>query len=1606
MPQFVSQLGQAQLILNASEPVADRGGNYSRVHVEMFLNCGNGASFTGNPVSWNLNIEGIQFSGTFTFDFRRTTSVFVGAADVNITHNSDGRRTINTSGSVGPNGTSAVGSGSTGGNWALTNLVPLPPTNLRLAFASSDTIRVDWNGPSGGSRPDRTISQFSPNPNYASVAQHDVYGENDTWTGLTPNTTYYFRILSQNSSGNSEWVNGSFRTNIGVPGTPTNVFASKITPTSFQLDWVKASNNQGQDPKRYEVQYGTSSSFTGASTLLVNSAATTATLTNLPPGTQTYVRVRAGNDAGWGPYSPQGGQTTLPSTSPTLTVLPAVSGKSATVSMTSPSGVSGVDRWLVFVTDKTTGLTSSYGSTASTYSVTGLTPGRQYGFQASAIIGTYTSPRSAENLLTMPAPSTGTGTYFDGSKTGTADQSYGWTGTPDNSTSFLRGKGVTGWEGVALGDGAVSLSRATGGIDDQFYGQMLALADLSNEPQSFRVGQKSNPTSWSPIEESTPYNASMFVNVVRDLPIMITIIWFDINGNLISTSYGTPKIVKASDDWVRVDATLRSPARAARAAIGIQDAAGNGTTERYIWDDVPNDSWSMAYSEGSTANSRTNYIRNPSSEGSTRAFWGFLGSGETYVTLGDDGTLGRAHLAQFISTADQGYRGVRIGDDTKRPAAAPGTRWWGRAKVKLSDAIFGYRKFSAMVAFRNSQGAQLDTTPALISQSDTDNVTHRWIGQPYYSKSERILPTGQRIVNHAQNPNFGAEAGAWGYVLESDIRYLIQKDGSARITSSTGSGQSFVIRAEPAKNYTLVLMAKTYLGSSFQIAGLQGQSYQANLENVTEWTELRFNVTTTATQNGFIFLGNIGGKAGAGFQLKQITLVEGWDYRGPAFDGTTPDEGWTQSDQQTIEFIPEGVFFRWQGLAHNSPSERYEGRTRRVNLASDPMGLRQNITPNTLGYETRWFGGGESAGTSIIQRSRMDGPVGLEAYQEKTWTVVRPDGKSYDVGWTHSYGAGAGYPVTPWETISISTMVRASRTQPADAQGRNQNGMFVSWHRADGTLLDNSFGGVQPVLQAGVWTEYKGTFVVPSGAAFASFVTMVYLDDCRVGDKLAQGALIVEDGPTAGPFFHGGYTGLKSGVLHRWRGSANASISERITDNDKVLINYHPNPKAANDTFGYGTANEAALTRVTTSKLGTTAVRTTFTGSSISDSGLHFSAGFNVPEGLWWTSLTIVSPTAMKLKFSPQGGAFDPVYTTVEFDLEAGVAKRVQFPFRSNGAFQATYILRREPGLLGYFDVRDIVISKEPNVQFDGSTPSTAVLATGKANDLVEFIVAADAPASGVATADLVIWRDSVSTNLSTDAFAFDEILLSQDDRSTPPPYFYGNQNWQRTLSGDTVSVDAAQLMLRGLISYFDGSTPDRPDARFDWVGPVNASISTMTRLDVAASNPLADPDVPAIPSAPRPPVLVDEGIIEVGTWRRYWVVIPADEISAFLSQVPTTTIRTGAVPARQVRIRIYPNPDNVQPSEFDDSTWVSEQIVSFIPANTVMMLDGVEERVWASVAGGPSVGADHLLYGTGGVPATWPVLSCGTGYLLSFDAPLESPSNNITVSVDLTRRA
>ena len=242
---------------------------------------------------------------------------------------------------------------------------------------------------------------------------------------------------------------------------------------------------------------------------------------------------------------------------------------------------------------------------------------------------------------------------------------------------------------------------------------------------------------------------------------------------------------------------------------------------------------------------------------------------------------------------------------------------------------------------------------------------------------------------------------------------------------------------------------------------------------------------------------------------------------------------------------------------------------------------------------------------------------------------------------------------------------------------------------------------------------------------------------------------------------------------------------------------------------------------------------------------------------------------------------------------------------------------------------------------------------------------------------------------------------------------------WSVWLGGDTLDLDGAMISLNEEFPYFDGSTLSDGTYLYEWDAEPHASVST--RTPVTAVNPssllvvegssfpawlaLQDPNCTPVPAPPRPPAIPSDCIEDVGVWFRYYAEIPSNFVPDWIDVVPTIGITTGSGNSHQVRIRYHENPDDLPPELVETDSWLAEQIISYVPASTRMVLDGVTQRVWAEIGGQGGVSADHLLYGTNGKPAVWPVLSCGISYLVTVDVPSDEPPGNIEIAAALTAR-
>lgn len=186
---------------------------------------------------------------------------------------------------------------------------PAAPTNLTWALRSSTQIDLGWsdnaNNETGFKLERSTNASFSaatvidvpanPNFTYANMSYSD--------TGLTPGTTYYYRVRAYNSAGYSAY---SITITVAMPQTkpapPSIISGQADSPTQITLNLADNSNNESG----FNLERSTNASFTNATVFNLGANSTTVFSfrdTNLLPGTSYYYRIYAYNSAGNSAYS-------------------------------------------------------------------------------------------------------------------------------------------------------------------------------------------------------------------------------------------------------------------------------------------------------------------------------------------------------------------------------------------------------------------------------------------------------------------------------------------------------------------------------------------------------------------------------------------------------------------------------------------------------------------------------------------------------------------------------------------------------------------------------------------------------------------------------------------------------------------------------------------------------------------------------------------------------------------------------------------------------------------------------------------------------------------------------------------------------------------------------------------------------------------------------------------------------------------------------------------------------------------------------------------------------------------------------------------------------
>jgi Fibronectin type III domain len=170
--------------------------------------------------------------------------------------------------------------------------VPAVPANLTIGSITASTLTMSWS-PSPKIDPpvlryELSLDGGAPNPDT---------GPSQTWTLLTPNTTYSYRVRACNAVGCSTYssaVAATTKAAASIPAVPAGLTVSE-SPNELRASWSPSVNNGDAPVAVYEVSLNNAPPKSGPQLSQV--------FNNIAPNTKYLFQVRACNAVGCSPYS-------------------------------------------------------------------------------------------------------------------------------------------------------------------------------------------------------------------------------------------------------------------------------------------------------------------------------------------------------------------------------------------------------------------------------------------------------------------------------------------------------------------------------------------------------------------------------------------------------------------------------------------------------------------------------------------------------------------------------------------------------------------------------------------------------------------------------------------------------------------------------------------------------------------------------------------------------------------------------------------------------------------------------------------------------------------------------------------------------------------------------------------------------------------------------------------------------------------------------------------------------------------------------------------------------------------------------------------------------
>lgn len=189
-------------------------------------------------------------------------------------------------------------------------VAPTAPSNLTASGVSTTQINLTWQDNSTSEtnfEVYRSNAEGGPFTLLASVPANQTTYES---TGLSPSTTYYYRVLASSKDGKSSYSNVASAKTSGVPlppNAPDGLTALAVSTTQINLRWNDRSDNETNFVIERSIGTGGDYEFLTD----VNANDTTFESAGLSANQTYFYRVRAANEDGNSAYSNETSATTF-----------------------------------------------------------------------------------------------------------------------------------------------------------------------------------------------------------------------------------------------------------------------------------------------------------------------------------------------------------------------------------------------------------------------------------------------------------------------------------------------------------------------------------------------------------------------------------------------------------------------------------------------------------------------------------------------------------------------------------------------------------------------------------------------------------------------------------------------------------------------------------------------------------------------------------------------------------------------------------------------------------------------------------------------------------------------------------------------------------------------------------------------------------------------------------------------------------------------------------------------------------------------------------------------------------------------------------------------